>query len=424
MTGASPGSVLVVQPVHQHAYETAIAAQSAFLLHRFVTGLYYAPLLQEAVKKFLPNRFAAFVDHQLRRRYHPELDPNRVHMVGRFHVVATSLRLVLTKLRLGDGARLEYWAHNRFDRSVSMLLEQAPDVRIVHGFQGASRDLFRSAKELGLVTVLDVPSAYEWYVQAALEETGVMRKRPAVERVRAERELADIVLAPSDYVIECLLENGVVREKIVKLPYGVNAESFTPSEHREKESLFRVASFGSIARVKGIHYLLEAWNAMSLPDAELLIVGQPQRDAIPTLRQFQGEYRWVPQVPKHAVAGLLRQCDVVVLPSLSDGWSLIVGEALASAVPVISTTSTGFPVRDGVDGFVVPPRSAAAIAERIAFLHAAPEKAREMGVRGREYVLAHYTWQHYRRRLAAVYQEILSGSGAGAEISAVLEKVA
>jgi alpha-maltose-1-phosphate synthase len=424
VNGQEKGVVLISHPVHQHAYETAIAAQSAFLLHRFVTGLYYVPLLQEAVGRFLPSRFAGFVDHQMRRRYHPELDPHLVQVVGRFHVVATSVRLVLTKLRLGDGARLEYWAQNRFDERVSALLGQATDVKIVHGFEGASRDLFTSAKERGLVTILDAPSAYEWHVRAALEETGIMRIRPGVERVRAERELADLVLAPSDYVIDCLLENGVERDKIVKLPYGVNAESFAPSRRHERESPFRVAFFGSITRVKGIHYLLEAWNAVSLPEAELLIVGQPQRDAIPTLRQFEGSYRWVPQVPKHAVASLLRQCDVVVLPSLSDGWPLILGEALASAIPVITTTSTGFPVRNGVDGFVVPPRSATAIAERIALLHALPEKGREMGARGREYVLAHYTWHHYRRRLAAVYKEILSGSGAGGEITAALEKVA
>jgi glycosyltransferase involved in cell wall biosynthesis len=424
VNGQEEGVILISQPVHQHAYETAIAAQSAFLLHRFVTGLYYVPLLQRAVGKFLPNRLAGFVDHQLRRRYHPELEPERVQVVCRFHVVATSLRLVLTKVGVGDGARLEHWAHSRFDRRVSVLLRRASEVKIVHGFQGASRDLFTKARERGLVAVLDAPSAYEWHVQAGLEETGVMRKRPGVERVRAERELADVVLAPSDYVIQCLLENGVAREKIVKLPYGVNAESFTPSSHREEKSPFRVAFFGSIARVKGISYLLEAWNAVSLPEAELLIVGQPQRDAIPTLRQFEGSYRWVPQVPKHAVARLLRQCDVVVLPSLSDGWSLILGEALASAVPVISTTSTGFPVRNGIDGFIVPPRSATALAERIAFLHTRPELRREMGARGRDHVLAHYTWQHYRRRLVAVYRAILSGSGASDEITAALEKVA
>jgi glycosyltransferase involved in cell wall biosynthesis len=228
-------------------------------------------------------------------------------------------------------------------------------------------------------------------------------------RIREERALADVVFAPSDYVIECLIENGVAAEKILKIPYGVDHVRFSPTLGlQENGKVFRVVFAGSIRPAKGVRYLLEAWRGLRLKNAELVLVGQPDDDGRKILREFRGHYCWPGAVPKHGVDQWLRTSDVCVLPSLSDAWGLVVTEAMACGVPVVVTSSTGAPVRDGIDGFVVPPRSVTALQESIRFLYENPDTRRTMGLRGREHIAKSYTWGHYRARVAKAYNEILS----------------
>lgn len=65
-------------------------------------------------------------------------------------------------------------------------------------------------------------------------------------------------------------------------------------------------------------------------------------------------------------------------------------------------------VEDGVTGRIVPPGEPAAIAAAVESLLAAPEQAAQMGRRGRERVLAEFTWERKRERTASVYREVLS----------------
>jgi glycosyltransferase involved in cell wall biosynthesis len=279
-------------------------------------------------------------------------------------------------------------------------------VKLLHGFEGMSLATFEAAKQRGLSLVLDAASAYERHVEAQVVE-GEESPHMDPMRIRRERELADWIVAPSQYVVDCLLDNGVDPAKIVVIPYGVDCDQFVPRSP-VRTGPFRVLFLGTVSPSKGLRYLLEAWRALNLPESELLLVGSPSKTGGQLLVEFDGIYRWLPQVPKHAAADAIAESDVVVLPSLSDGWGLVVGEALASGVPVITTTTTGFPVRPGVDGFVIPPRSAGELARTIGLLHSNHARRRRMGASGRAYVLNHFTWRHYRKRLAETYCALLA----------------
>jgi glycosyltransferase involved in cell wall biosynthesis len=80
---------------------------------------------------------------------------------------------------------------------------------------------------------------------------------------------------------------------------------------------------------------------------------------------------------------------------------------MASGLPIVTTPSSGSVARDGLDGFVVPPRDVDALVERLRYLHEHPGERRAMGGRARDLMAAHYTWHHYRERVAGAYREIL-----------------
>ena len=114
---------------------------------------------------------------------------------------------------------------------------------------------------------------------------------------------------------------------------------------------------------------------------------------------YRDLFRHVPHVPQHMLADLYRQADVFVFPTLIEGLGLVVLEAMASGLPVITTPNgPGDVVRDGIDGFVVPIRDSGAITEKLEFLRAHPDRRAEMGRNARERALS-FTWKEYRRKV-------------------------
>ena len=405
----APGRVVVSHPVHQHAYDAAIALQQAGLLRCFVTGVYRTNrgLFSERLWRWTPPPLQRWIEGNLRRRWNPELDPRLVVSFPTHHLIAFAYRAVrsMPLLRRWDA---EYWADKRFDAAVGRWLRRSGPPALVHAFENSALCTLRAARELGATTVLDVPSAHEYYRQVVLEEGGDTSGFTSYSRLRAERELADYLFVPSEFTMRCLVEHGVPVEKIVVIPLGANVEQFSPVCDR-KDGMFRVLYVGQISLRKGVRYLLEAWRRQSLPNAELLLVGGADADGRKILRQYEGIYRWVGNVPRCDVHHWFQQSDVFVLPSLADTWGLVVSEAMAAGLPVIKTSSCGAVVRDEVDGFIVPPRDIEALQEKIAFLYAHPELGREMGARARALIETRYTWGHWRERVRRAYEAILEG---------------
>lgn len=401
--------VVVSQPVHQHAYETAVAAQRAGLLHTFVTGIYHTGrgLWHPQGWWWAPAAVRRAVDRRLRRRWHPWLDPARVRTLARYHLCAAALR-PLAGFAPGGGWDSEQWAHRRFDAAVARLLPRMPGVGLVHAFEGAALATLQAARRLGLPAVLDVPAALESTLSALRAEGGATGHLP-LARVRAERVLATYLLAPSGFVVGCLRDHGVPAERIVQLPYGVDTARFRPCAER-REGGFRVLFVGRVGLRKGVRYLLEAWRQLGLVNAELLLVGPADREGRALLRRYAGLYRWQPPVSGREIHRLYATADVFAFPSLAEGSARVTYEAMAAGLPLIATPNAGAVLRHGVEGLIVPPRDADALAAALELLYRDPAARRAMGRAGRRLMARHYTWQHYHARLARAYTAILAGA--------------
>ena len=103
---------------------------------------------------------------------------------------------------------------------------------------------------------------------------------------------------------------------------------------------------------------------------------------------------------------VFRKASVFVFPSLEEGGAKVTYEAMASGLPLITTHNSGSIVRDGVDGYIVPIRDAAALREKILYFYDNPAEVERLGANGRLAVMDH-TWQHYRDNVIHAYQEIM-----------------
>ena len=177
----------------------------------------------------------------------------------------------------------------------------------------------------------------------------------------------------------------------------------------------RVLFVGRLDAVKGVPLLLDAFAAAlkTHPDATLTVVGDgPARAALEAKAGEMGDaVTFLGYQPQDAVAGLLQQADMLVLPSFAEGVPVVLMEAMASRIPVIASRVAGVPelVEDGVSGFVVPPGDLETLTARLETLLADPELCARMGKAGRAKVEAEFDLD----REAAWIAELFAGRGQG-----------
>lgn len=212
---------------------------------------------------------------------------------------------------------------------------------------------------------------------------------------------------------------------------GIDLARFSPhlSNRKSKKSELGIENnaptlviVGRLTTQKGHRYLLEALPAIveKFPKLRLLIVGDDSPfdtstkeetfQLVDTLRLmenvvFLGERKDVPE--------LLCAADIFVLPSLWEGFGLVIAEAMAAGKPIVASKVDGIPevVEDGVTGILVPPKEPKALANAILYLLSNPNKAKEMGQAGKERVERYFSVDKMVRKWDVLYQQLAIKKG-------------
>ncbi len=400
--------VLVHHPGSNHlAYQLVAALQRGGYDARFETGFFHTEDGRAArLARALPHALAERVLRELKRRSHDGVDPARLHLYPWPELAYVALA------RAGIGgtllARAVGWRNDAFDRHVARkVAREAP--RVVIGHDGSALYAQRAARANGGLALLNQVVGH---IEAALDifreearlapefaQTLPLIPQAIVRRHREEIATAERILVPSDYVRDTLVERGADATRIFVLPYGVDIKRFRPGPAGGTKRPFRLLFVGQLSQRKGIKYLLEAVRRLDNPEIELVLVGQMAgREA--AFAPYRKWFRHVPHVPFHEVHALYQDADLFVYPSLHEGSAFAAYEALASGLPVICTPNTGSVVRDGEDGFLVRPRDADALAERISFLYRHPDLRLALATRARARA-EEFTWERYGERLCA-----------------------
>lgn len=216
-------------------------------------------------------------------------------------------------------------------------------------------------------------------------------------REEAIYEMADAITVPSSFSRRSFIEQGVPAEKIYTIPYGVRLETFSKVADPPTDS-FNVLFAGQVSLRKGIPYLLEAFAQLKHPRKRLRCVGA----MAPEIRQLLArlptqDVEFLGSVPQTALPKMMSESHVLVLPSIEDGFGLVLSQALACGCPIIASTNTGGDdlITDGVEGFIVPIRDVAALAARMQQLADDPDLQRHMSEAALVRVQHVGGWRHY-----------------------------
>jgi glycosyltransferase involved in cell wall biosynthesis len=191
--------------------------------------------------------------------------------------------------------------------------------------------------------------------------------------VMEETDIADVVITQSDFGRSTYISAGVPSERVVPLPLGVDKSLFYPIPRlRAKKGPLRVLYVGSLSVRKGVHHLLASMRQLSPEVATLTLVGDMHDEFVSVWKRMtlplQGRVSLKPAVLRAELPTLYREADVMVLPSICDSFGQVVIESLACGTPVIATTTCGAQPRPGLDGLVVSPGDAQALAAAIQHL--------------------------------------------------------
>jgi glycosyltransferase involved in cell wall biosynthesis len=186
------------------------------------------------------------------------------------------------------------------------------------------------------------------------------------EKVRREIAEADLVLCPSRFVEESMIQNGVPASKCFTRHFGVDTSIFKPREKVPDVPVF--ICVGNICLRKGHHYLFRAWQKVKphLPsNARLICVGLVLKDFQNEWFRWKGTFEYYRHFNHQALARLLSQCTAFVFPSLEEGFARVLSEAMACGLPLIATHESGAStiMRDQLEGILIPPRNVDAIAD-------------------------------------------------------------
>jgi alpha-maltose-1-phosphate synthase len=335
-------------PNRAHHYAYARAMAEAGCLEAFVCGF----------SRFSPRAALPEIGAKLVRADH----------LQNFFLAAQRLKLPTVVCD-----ELSYWSKRWLDRRSAGPARRS-DVFLF--YSGAGLGTAARLRGTGTARVVEAVNSHVLVQERILREEYARIGLPfkpfhprEVARRVMEYETADAILCPSDFVRQSFEEEGIPAARIFTVPYGMTLPT-APPRRKTGDGTFRVLYVGQISVRKGLRYLLEAFAQFDHPKKELCIVGPMTPDsgiaevALPPGTRFLGVLKG------EELTQAYQSATVFVLPTLEEGLSLVLGEAMSFGLPLITTEQSGGSnlFSDGRQGFIVPSGSGAAIAGKLQML--------------------------------------------------------
>ena len=300
-------------------------------------------------------------------------------------------------------------------------------IDLVHS-QGARTDFFaRIAVRIQkprtrIVSTIQMP--VEGY------DVGALRKGVYRFFDRFSKRYVDRFVTVSEVLKKTLIDQHKIPEgKVVKIYNGIEIEEYRPNgkEVRSQKSEVRrefglaknVPVIGAIGRMvwqKGFEYLIESIPEIieTIPQLKILIVGDgPLRERLEGLAEsLKVKERIIFTGFRNDIREIFSAVDLLVIPSLLEGFPMVTLEAMAMAKPIIATNIDGIAeqITDGVNGVLVPPKDPSALAKAVVRVLNDKKLARTMALSAREKVEQEFSVEKMVAETEKVYLSLLKNN--------------
>ena len=400
-------------PFVKHA---VIALQERKLLSKVLTSFVYRNSSALAtVLNLLPKRMGQSMIKELKRR--AWIEDQRITVDS--YETREIIRMLLEKscLRALSGLRYQSlvdWVCVGLDGKAAAQIASGLQCNAVYCYEDSAAETFLQAKKRKITCFYDLPIVHyraafqiqeeeaELFPELSSSIQAIHEPKWKLERKGQEIELADQIIVASSISKNSLLQAGVQAKKIKVVPYGSPVDSFSPGI--KKDNVFRALFVGRVGARKGVHYLLDAWKRLNLKNAELILIGVNELP-LNYLKRYDKNIVCISSLPHSALSEYYVNSSLLVLPSLVEGFGMVLLEAMASGIPVVASENTAAPdfVTEGVDGFVLPVRATDLLEERLLWCFQNQEQLSKMGQAARA-TAEKLSWAKYEKSLQDVVQ--------------------
>ncbi len=406
------------------AQQVALAFLEADALSGFYTSFAYDPdgRLARMIRR-APGGVGGTIDRELRRRRAPDLPPGFLRTRPFWEIV----RILAAKTGASPPVVDQIWDHlsRSYTRYAATHLPAAPAA--FYAYEYTALEAFEAAGRQGVARILDLPSLnsrqfevlqrreQEAYPELTSPHDAYFRGRFEERQARRDAEvaLADVIITNSNLTRDSHIAAGADPQKTFAVPLGAPPTiSAVERDIDTSGGKLNLVWAGTLSLRKGAHYLLDAWRDHALHRlADLSVYGAvqiPRRLMEPAL----------PGVTLHGsvvqptLFAAFQAADALVFPTLSDGFGMVVTEAFARGLPVITTDQAGAAdlVEHGRNGLIIPAGDSAAIADAVQWCADNRSALHEMRLEALR-TARNWQWSDYRRGLISAVDAGLRRAG-------------
>ena len=235
----------------------------------------------------------------------------------------------------------------------------------VYAYEDGAYLSFLEAKKQHLECLYDLPIGYwraamhlmaeeiEKWPDWASTLTGFNDSQAKLDRKDAELQLADRIFVASSFTAKTLQAYPGTLAPVHVIPYGF-PKPFLKRTYSNTKGPLKLLFVGGLSQRKGIANMFAAVENLG-PHVQLTVVGGKIGKACAALDAALSKHTWIPSLPHHEVLEIMRSHDVLVFPSLFEGFGLVITEAMSQGTPVITTDRTAGPdlIEHGRNGWLV-----------------------------------------------------------------------
>ena len=324
-------------------------------------------------------------------------------------ILYTSLRVFRNK-----SADLYYITAKQFGNWVAKKLV---DADIFVSWSGYALEPFEEAKKRGMINILERGSVHiieqnnllkDEYEKIGIHYNEINKKM--IERELMEYDKAEYIFIPSTFAKKSFIKHGIPEERLIQIPYGVYLNKFYCTEKKRNDK-FIITQVGCSIQ-KGTHYLIQAFQELKLKNSELYLVGHMPKELYPFLNKYNSNnIKIFGNIDIGKLIKIYSKSSVFVLPSIQDGFGMVILEAMACGLPVICTENTagGDIVENGKEGFVIQAGDIDLLKEKLLYFYDNRELLRIFGTSAKQKA-KQFTWDIYGEKIYSSYINILKNN--------------
>lgn len=305
-----------------------------------------------------------------------------------------------------------YKVYQSVDKYTSKLVEEDNSIEFVYAYENGALKTFEVAKRNSVKCIYELPTGY-WRALEIINKDqiqinphwkstlqGIMDSKEALIRKDRELELADLIIVASSFTKDSLESFPGTLPEIKVIPYGFPKPIKVDDRnwYSGKDSL-KVLFVGGLKQSKGLSYMADAVKTLQ-DKIELTIIGTGP--ALKLLKEEIPKFNYLGSLPHNEVLKQMRDHDVLLFPSLFDGFGMVITEAMSQGMVVIATNHTGLPdISDEKSAICIPHSNSRVIEEALNSLVNDKDKVKAMGMAALERAKK-YQWSDYRDEIAGL----------------------